>query len=344
MNQQEESGGRRHRFAASLLERGWAPPREWEEHRLWEIVDGGVLGATRHLALSEDLLARILRERGTADQRLARARLAAEVIASTRGEEAPVIANGLDLLFRDLPGEASQATAELAGRLEASGERGRTLRESLVREATRTLGPSARILAFDYSSTVASIVLNLFEAGELESLVVPESRCIAGGRRYLEAFQPAGIPVHYLPDAALDYAISLSGCVLLGAESFHADGGFFNTVGSRPLAERARAAGLQVYAAVEWRKLDTRTYARPAADPPLRDFGEVLLGESGEAEPVPDTRCPELERIPPETVTALLTEEGPVRPGEVSRRGRLLFPSAVTELPGAPGEDSRHAE
>ena len=328
--------GRSQLYDDLLAEAGLAAPDETERHYLWQIVDEGALGASKHVALSQELIRYILdnapeTELAAPDAErdppaVQRARLAGDTVARTRGGDAPVVANAIAWLTADLDAQAADRRAQhlrdrMAQWQEDAGRRG----ERLGAVARTALADRPRLLLFDYSSTVATVVRALAETGSAQRLVIPESRCIAGGWRYVEALADLGLPIDYVADAAMDYAIARSDAVLFGVESLYCDGSFLNTVGSRPYAERARAAGRAVYACGDLFKLDRRSYRGTFKPPRMRAFDARLLT----ADPPPgaeiSTRSPELERVPPEAFHGLVTDQGFVPPQAVWPLGRELF-------------------
>ena len=312
-----------------LARAGYAPPDDATMHLLWQIVDEGVLGASRHVALSIELLRHILETYADPIEALARATLAATFIASTRGRDAPVIGNSLTALMAgiDAAPESSRA-ALLKERARRWTEEQAERKERLVAKAARHLGQVRGIMAFDYSSSVAAIVLRLAENEQRPVVVVPESRSIAGGAKYLDEFLPAGIPVRFIPDAAVEHGMAECAAVLLGVETLRADGSFLNTIGSRLVARLAHPLGIEVYGCTDLMKLDRRSYDGHRPAPAIRSYDDLLpagLDETGLR--LVDTSAPELEVVPPHLTTALLTEFGPVPPHAIWALGREVFKS-----------------
>lgn len=308
---------RRLSLAPRLAAAGLPPPSSSTLATLRDIVDEGVLGATNHVALALPLVARIAAEGTDAERAFRAAAETARFVAETRGIAAPIVANALDWLLSGVAEApaAGRATllAERAGRwaCEAGGRRA-----ALVARAVTALDGVAAPLAFDYSSTVADIVSALAGRGQLRLIVIPESRAVDGGRRYVEAFAARGVPLRVTPDAAIDHAVGSADCMLIGAESVSADGGVVNTVGSAPFARAAVAAGRPVYGCADLFKVGA-ALARDWPEPPLRPY--LFLPGAGCGV---DARAPELEMVPPSLVTALLTERGPLVPGRVAGAAR----------------------
>nr|WP_242468697.1 hypothetical protein [Rhodovibrio salinarum] len=264
---------------------------------------------------------------------LRRARLAGETIARTRGGDAPVVANAIAWLTTGLDSQPpGQRVATLRARMTRWQDEAEQRTHRLTAVAGYLLAGCPRLLLFDYSSTVAKVVKALAERGTAQRLVIPESRCIAGGWSYVEELASLGLPIDYVVDAAIDHAVANSDAVLFGIESLYCDGSFLNTVGSRPYAERARAAGRTAYACGDLFKLDRRSYRGAFKAPRVRDFDARLLTDpTGVHAADLSTRSPELERVPPDSFDGLITDQGFVTPQAVWGLGRELFgPAPIT--------------
>jgi translation initiation factor 2B subunit (eIF-2B alpha/beta/delta family) len=181
-------------------------------------------------------------------------------------------------------------------------------------------------MTFDYSSTVAAIVVALAKAKPDLVVVVPESRTIAGGARYLEEFLPAGLRVRYIPDAAIEHGLAECDTALFGVETLRADGSFLNTIGSRMIARLAAQRDVEVYGCTDLLKLDTRSYDGHRPLPVVRNYDHPLLDDLKiDGIERADTRAPELEVIPASLVTMLLSEYGPIPPQAIWALGRQTF-------------------
>ena len=311
--------GRRFELVETFRSRGFAPPSDKVMQGLLDIVDEGVLGATNHVALALPLVAQVAGE--PRDTAVAEALELAGFLARTRGAAAPIVANALawqtEGVETDMNAEA--AASLLAARASDWDNRAKERRRALIEKGREALIGCRAPLIFDYSSTVADLVRALAGSPGLDWIVVPESRAIDGGRRYMSTLATLGIPLRFLPDAALEYAVTQSDAVLLGAESVSLDGGVVNTIGSTSAARSAQVRGIPVYGAADLFKVGQRR-AADLPPPPLRSYDFLL--KKGE---LADTSAPELEVVPPELISAILTEIGPLAPASleaaVARRG-----------------------
>lgn len=315
---------RRFEHLNEVRQAGLSAPDEQTMHFLWQIVDEGVLGASRHVELGNQLILHLI---GQGSEGLQRARLVAAFIAHTRGQDTPVIGNSLTLLLAGLDEVAPDAQADLLKQRVLDWSRAAKARkERLVQAATRHLVGKRGIMAFDYSSTVSAVVIELARVDPGLQVVVPESRAIAGGVRYLEEFLPAGIDVRFIPDAAIEYGLERCDAALFGVETLRCDGSFLNTIGSRMIARLAQGMGVEIFGATDLLKLDTRSYDGHRPAPATRSYDKVLtdgmaISGSGRV----DTRAPELDVIPAALTSALLTEFGPVPPAAIWALGRSAF-------------------
>jgi len=318
---------RRFDCVVAFRDAGLSAPDETVMQFLWQIVDEGVLGASRHVALGNALLMHILTTVAPAEA-LMQAKTVAGFIARTRGQDTPVIGNSLTLLLaglEDVP--VGDQRGFLLQRIENWNIAAAARKQQLVASAVRHLADVRGIMAFDYSSTVSAVVIALARQNPDLVVVVPESRSITGGARYLEEFLPTGLSLRYLPDAAIEYGLGFCDAVLFGVETLRADGGFLNTIGSRMIARLAYEDGIEVYGCTDLLKLDMRSYDGHRPDPAIRHYDGLLDGLAIEGTGRADTRAPELEIIPPALITALLTEHGPVPAQAIWHLGRQTFGS-----------------
>ena len=318
---------RRFEHVAELEAAGLSRPDEATLHFLWQIVDEGVLGASRHVTLANQLILHLMDATPKRDEGLKRARMAADFIARTRGHDTPVIGNSLKLLLAGLDDVPATAQAEvLRDRVTAWDLAAADRKRRLVEAAVKHLSAARGVMAFDYSSTVSAIVIALARAKPDLVVVVPESRAIAGGARYLEEFLPAQLKVRFVPDAAIEYALAFCDAALFGVETLRADGSFLNTIGSRMIARLGANSGVDIYGCTDLLKLDQRSYAGHRPEPALRGYDDVLLAGLSMANlDNADTRAPELEVVPAALTTAILTEYGPVPPAAIWALGRKVF-------------------
>jgi translation initiation factor 2B subunit (eIF-2B alpha/beta/delta family) len=160
------------------------------------------------------------------------------------------------------------------------------------------------------SENVAECLRRLDERGQLDRVIVMESRPLLEGRTFAKTLRETGIQVTLVVDAAGPGCMAEATVALVGADSVLRDGSVVNKVGSYPLAIAARAHKKPFFVACETLKFDARFTAATWPTPPVRDPAEVwdrpALGV--------DVRNPSFEIVPFGLVTRVLTERGGYAP------------------------------
>lgn len=113
------------------------------------------------------------------------------------------------------------------------------------------------------------------------------------GLRLAEDLRAQGIDVEVVDGDELLRALESTSFVLVGADTVYEDGSVKNKIGTRPLAEKARAAGVRTIVACELLKL------APIPPPPEEDEPELR------------------DTTPPDLLDEIVTEEGSVSPDAV---------------------------
>jgi len=314
-------------FIASMTAQGFAPPDQTATELLTQILDEGVLGATRHVRLAHRLLIHMAGTAGKAEATWNAIDAAAGYLVATRGADVPLLSNGIAWLMADA-GTApfAKRAARLADRAELWESEAKARLDRLVDSAVALLGADARPILLDYSGTVATVIEALHDRGLNPMPIVLENRGAAGGIRYINQFLARGLDLQLAPDAAIEHVLGKASCVLIGCESLHSDGSVVNSLGSRPLARIAHALEVPVYCCADLFKLDLRSYTGAAGLSSARTYDFPWIHEIN----VPEGRhvdatLPAVEIVPARFLTAIVTEEGPVPPAALWSLGRALF-------------------
>lgn len=307
---------------------------------LYHIVDEGTLGAGNHVKLVQDLFLFLCRE-VTEEHYWKLILIIKDFINETRGQEAPVIANSIHWLLRDLENESDEKIqAILTKRINEWNNKAEKRLNSLVNTAHQLLQNSSSIILFDYSSTVEAIVMHLCESKKrLPEIIVFESRVIDGGWPYVKKLIDFNIPVRYVFDSAMDLECSRADAVLLGVENLRCNGSLTNTIGSLAIARIAMEKEVKVYGCCDFFKLDLNSYKGVFKQPLIKNFGNLLLDKKNDSEGnllgdkrrLIDTACPELEVVPPTLLSGFITDIGLVEPGKIKEKGLEYFPEAKVD-------------
>ena len=162
-----------------------------------------------------------------------------EYFLSTRGRFSAAVDNCFSPLQAQLSsGQTSAGSIDEVRNALRSFSRGQEIaRQERLRAVAAAgaehLSGAQSLLLYDYSSTVMNVVAALTQDGSELTLVVPESRTCAGFVPILRRGAELQCRLRLVPDAALALAMPLCDAVLVGVESFFADGSFTNTIRTR---------------------------------------------------------------------------------------------------------------
>ena len=155
-----------------------------------------------------------------------------------------------------------------------------------------------RLMTCSYSATMCLALRIAREGGKRIHIIIAESK--SGGRAYGEntaqELKSDGISVALIPDNAIGHYMSGVNKVLVGADSVLGDGSLINGTPTYAVASAARESTIPFYSVCETAKFNAQG-------------GPQELEEG-------------FERIPPELITGIATEEGIIRPGEVAGYGK----------------------
>ena len=324
----------RKKHAELFLKEGIEAPDETTTEYMRLIVDEGTLGASRHVTLIQELFLHLADSEDEIEPLRKKLSITGNFISETRGIDTPYIANSIRWTLRDLdqmPPEELSATIRDRSRQWATATEKRKRR--ILQIGANLLKSCKTLVLFDYSSTVAALVRHLFECGYEPTIVVFESRAISGGEPYIHELSDLNCRLHFLPDAAIEYSMTFSDAVLFGVETLRCDGSFLNTVGSKPLARIALTYGVPVYGCTDLYKLDLSSYNGLLKSPAIRTFDGLLpeIASDNKRAATMITDCPELEVVPSEMITAIITEHGPIPPQAMWTLGQKIFPETETK-------------
>ena len=155
------------------------------------------------------------------------------------------------------------------------------------------------LMTCSYSSTICQA----FGMARLQDkaflVVVAESRFSGKvyGELVAEQLKEYGIPAEIVPDNAIEHYISKVNKVLVGADSISADGSLINGTPTCAVAKAAKERQIPFYSLCETAKFDIRSC-----------FGQQNELEEG------------FDRIPHDSITGIVTEDGMIRPSDVINR------------------------
>lgn len=252
---------------------------------------------------------------GSAEERLARARALGQALARARPSMA-AIASAVARVWWAGASTADDAQAQLAAlheearAIDAGWEAASAGMANWARQAITGV-----VYTLSRSGSVERTLTTLAgerAAGEPLRVIVSESRPGGEGVALARALAGAGAQVTLIPDAAIASFIEQAALVIVGADSVRADGAVVNKVGTHTLALVARDAGRPVYALTERLKVTAASY--PLVIEEMRPE-ELLPTPTSGVTP----RNISFDVTPPQLVTSIVTETGPVDAQGIAR-------------------------
>lgn len=288
---------------------------------LRKILNGEILGASRSIRLINEAFCIQADESGlTSGKELAsQVRQWADYLVQTRGALSPAVGNAIQMVLSGLE-EASahdrieDVRAFLHIQTDIYNKRSLENIEKIAQIGANLLKDGHRVMAYDYSSSVIKVLSKAAEDGKRLTVVIPESRALNGGYPILREILPYGHDILFTVDMAIGHELKHCQSVLVGAESFTVDGGFWTTVGTCSVAILAQYHRVPFYVATELIKYDQRSVRGI-----YRQVERVQLPviEFKELGPLPERvklECDDLEYTPRELVKAYITEQGLLPP------------------------------
>ena len=189
---------------------------------------------------------------------------------------------------------------------------------------------NAGALATGGMGTALAPVYTLHRSGRRVSVVAGETRPLLQGSR-LTAWElsRAGVPVTVIADGMAASRLRKGDitCVIVGADRIAANGDVANKIGTYPLALAARVHGVPFYVAAPSSTVDLAT--RDGNAIPIEERGDDEISTWGGRRTVPpgvQVWNPAFDVTPADLVTAIITDRGVLRPGEIG--GLATPPSA----------------
>jgi methylthioribose-1-phosphate isomerase len=187
-------------------------------------------------------------------------------------------------------------------------------------------------LAAPGRGTALAVLAELSDRGELQRVLVTESRpLLQGARLTVYELRRLGIEHELLVDGAAAGLIASSAvdAVIVGCDRVAANGDVANKVGTYGLALAASAATIPFVVAGPTSTIDPRSATGAAIELEERGAEEVLeaAGAEGRAQlSLTGTRCrnPAFDLTPAALVTALVTERGVAQPVSAESVSSLL--------------------
>lgn len=309
---------------------------------LGQLLRAELLGASRYIRQMNEVLSQVAKSwpAPNASELVLALRRLGDYCIATRGRNTPAIRNAVHAALAGIEEFSGHRTADvhehLAKRMSDLNTRSAQDVATIARCGANLLVDCQTLLAFDYSSTVMAVLRELSERGQRLRVVVPESRCLDGGRPIAREAATLGHLVTYTVDMAFAHFLRRADAVLIGAESIHANGDCLNTIGSYPIAVMAQRYDVPFYVVTELTKLDAVSFFGHRSEVPSDDLAAILGCDAslGVREGLAAS-APELEVVPSSLIRAYVTPTGILLPQHIRSEGSLLLHSLEIE----PGEN-----
>ena len=306
-----------------------------------QLLTGELLGASRNIRQINDLFVIIAGQWPTqsSTELVAALRATGDYLAATRGRNTPAIANAIRLVLKDIEQAAGMPMAEVRQLVEARRAEFNALSLSnanLIAEyGANSLAHCEAVVAFDYSSSQLAVLRRLAERGRHLRVIVPESRCLDGGRPVAREAAACGHSVVFFPDMAFSHFLRRADAVLIGAETILANGDCWNTIGSYPLAVMADRVGVPYYVATELLKIDPLSFTGQQRPIRPRDYSDLLSYPGAFAHPeLISVTAPDLDVVPGSLIRAYITPVGVILPQHLWAETRKFLAASGGEEPG----------
>lgn len=169
-----------------------------------------------------------------------------------------------------------------------------------------------KVFMFSMSSSVWKVLRKAKENGKNFSVFVTEARPGNEGLWTVDEMEKSGIPVFVSIDACIAELVSQCDIAFAGVDAVGADGSVFNKCGTYLVALAAKNKGVPFYFVTDTLKFDSATLLGLPYRSDSVKFDEVLANRpKSEFVDVVGTL---FDSTPPELITAIVTELGPIHP------------------------------
>ena len=220
------------------------------------------------------------------------------------------------VLAAHLATSADKVIEASAAQARAFSDNAARMRAAAVSHAAGLIGEGATILTHSRSSTVLAALNNAKASGKCFRVIATESRPMLEGRAMAESLAREGLSVSLIADAAAAAVLEKVDCVLIGADKVTPED-LINKMGTRMITLAARERNCPAYAICDTSKF---TCLRPSIAADQRSADELWPSAPQGIEVV--NRY--FEPTPLDYFTAIVTEEGRLRPDEARERAQAM--------------------
>jgi len=229
------------------------------------------------------------------------------------------VSNAVSRLLNTIAAEASEMDVESIRKLTASvADRIITDSEQaavrIAEYGSQLIAGGDCIMTHSYSSTVVAVLKKAFTRyGNIE-VIVTRSGPGRTGEIIAQELGSYGIPITFIDDTAIGLFLAKANKVMVGADRICGDGTLVNGIGTYPLALASKKADVPFYIACDTLKFDP---GLKGSEVDLEEKEPSEVAEPARLPPGVRIRNPYFDITPPELITAVITENGQLKPEEV---------------------------
>lgn len=246
---------------------------------------------------------------------IARIQELTEFFAQTRGKLSCSIVTAMDIMTKGLSGYADKPLEDTVHFLIEAYPAYEAVSAGWLGKikdySASVIQDFSRVLLFDYSSTVASLLQGAAEHGKKLEVYIPCSGVLYGGRQYVLDAVKYGHKPFFFQDAAMLHFIEQADAAFIGSESIFPDGGAANSVGSDIVSVLCKACKTPLYVCSTMLKYNPAYLdgaAKKTGTWDLRERMPVDLPQ--EVRDATDFVSLNLTQIQTDAITAFITELG----------------------------------
>jgi ribose 1,5-bisphosphate isomerase len=186
--------------------------------------------------------------------------------------------------------------------------------ERIGAEAASLISTPGKAITICNSSAAISAIVACHKAGKVTSVYACETRPKRQGLITARELSEAGVPVTLIVDSAMRYVMPEVSIAFVGTDTLESDGSVINKIGTHLLAATARDFKVPFYACAETYKFLPASKIGRRVEIEKRSSREIVTNV--EIPKGVEIFNPVFDRVPPELVTGIITEEGMVKPAD----------------------------
>jgi ribose 1,5-bisphosphate isomerase len=172
------------------------------------------------------------------------------------------------------------------------------------------------IITHCHSGEALAVIKQAWKEGKKISLIATETDPLEQGEKTAKELAKLKIPVTLITDSAAGYFIKEADCVIVGCDAIRKKEGVINKTGTYLIALAAKENNKPFYVAGNMLKLDKRKKFVIEERPAKEVYRELM--HPGKLTGI-KLRNPAFDTTPLSLVTAIITEKGMMKPGEILR-------------------------